>query len=106
MSKETINQIREAEAQADRIIAQAEAKAAEMRAQAEAEGKELCRKTEETVAAEMAATMTQIREKTEERAGQLLELANEEAEAIAEASKLNRKMAEKLVIRGLDAKCR
>ena len=106
MSKETIEQIREAEAQADRIIAQAEEKAAKMRAAAEAEGKELCRKTEETVTAEMSAALEQIRQKTEEHASQLLEAANGEAEAIAEASKLNRKMAEKLVIRGLDAKCR
>jgi hypothetical protein len=54
----------------------------------------------------MSEALAQIRVKTEERAGQLRDLANEEAEAIAEASKLNRKMAEKLVIRGLDAKCR
>ena len=106
MSKETIDQIKEAEAQADRIIAQAEAKAAKMRAAAEEEGKELCRKTEETATAEMTATLAELRKKTEKRADQLSDLANEEAEAIAEASKLNRKVAEKLIIRGLDAKCR
>ena len=44
MSKETVFKIREAEAEAQRIIAQARADAEKMVKEAEAEGERLCRK--------------------------------------------------------------
>ena len=85
---------------------EAEAKAAQMRAEAEAAGKALCEQTEKEVRAEIAETMEQVRATVDEMTAQMLEEAKAEAEAVAEAARFHRKGAEKLVIRGLDAKCR
>lgn len=106
MSRETIMKIRETEEQADRLIETAEADAAAMRADAEAQGKELCRQTEESVSEELDGMLEQIRVKADELTERMLAEAAEEAESIAEQAKLKRKSAEKIVIRGLDAKCR
>lgn len=106
MSKETVVKIRETEAEAARIIAEAKEQAHAMREQAEAEGRERCRSTEEAVSAELSEMLEQIRLKTEEISGHMLEETRARAEAVAANARLNRKSAEKIVIRGLDSKCR
>lgn len=106
MSRETIFQLKEAEAEAARIVAQAKAKADQMRADAEEAGQALCLETERSVSEELAGMLEQIREKAEEHRERVLEETRAEAEAVAANVRLNRKSAEKIVIRGLDTKCR
>ena len=77
-----------------------------MREQTEAEGRERCRSTEEAVSAELAEMLEQIRQKTEEMSEHMMEETRARAEAVAATARLNRKSAEKIVIRGLDSKCR
>ena len=106
MSRETIFQLKEAEAEAARIVAQAKAKADQMRADAEEAGQALCLETERSVSEELAGMLEQIREKAEEHRERVLEETRAEAEVVAANVRLNRKSAEKIVIRGLDTKCR
>ena len=106
MSKETIERIREAETQADRLIAEAEERARTMRADAEAEGRALCETAEREVTEQIALMLEQIRTRTGEMEERIMEEAQTEAGSVADTARLNRKSAEKLVIRGLDAKCR
>lgn len=106
MSKETLTKIREAEAEADRILAEAEARAEQMRAEADAAGKAFCEESERAICRELSETMEQVRVAVAEMTDRMLEEAKAEADAIADAARFNRKSAEKMVIRGLDAKCR
>ena len=106
MSRETILKIKETEAEAARIIEEAEAKAKVMRAEAEEAGKTLCRTAERERSEELNGMLEQIRLKTEQMAEHVLAETKEEATAVAATARLNRKSAEKIVIRGLDAKCR
>ncbi|MBE6633615.1 MAG: hypothetical protein E7620_04635 [Ruminococcaceae bacterium] len=106
MSKETIIRLKEAEAEAARILSDAEARAKQMRADAEAAGRALCESTERELSEELAGMLEQIRERSEEHRQRVLEETRGEAETIASNVRLNRKSAEKIVIRGLDAKCR
>lgn len=106
MSKDTILKIKETEAEAARIVAEAEAKAREMRERAETEGLALCRSTEETLTVELDGMLKKIQEKVDAMGVRTLDETREQAEAVASAARLNRKSAEKIVIRGLDAKCR
>lgn len=106
MSRNTILKIRETEAEAARIVAQAEERARSMRADAEEAGRALCRSTEQETSAELDGMLEQIRVKAAEMAEHILEETREEATAVAAAARLKRKSAEKIVIRGLDAKCR
>ena len=106
MSKETILKIREAEDEAARVVARANEQARAMREAAQAEGEALCRSTEQEVSAELAAMLDQIRQKTAEMSAHLIEETRDRAEAVAATARLNRRSAEKIVIRGLDAKCR
>lgn len=106
MSKDTLTRIREAEAQAQALVLQAEEQAKVMKANAIAEGERFCRETERSVSEELAGMLEQIREKTAELTARVLEETKAEMEEIAARARLNRKSAEKLVIGGLDTKCR
>ena len=106
MSKETIFKIREAEAEAERILAEAEAEAARMLADARANATRLCETTERDTSERLKEMTEQIRAKTEEHVSRVTEEANAEADALEERIKLTRKSAEKIVIGGLEAKCR
>ena len=106
MSRETILKLREAETEASRLLAEAEAQAKAMREAAEEAGRALCEKTEREVSAELDGMLEQIRVKAQEHHERVLEETRAEAETIASNVRLNRKSAEKIVIRGLDAKCR
>lgn len=106
MSKDTLEKIRKAEHDAEQLVADAEEKAKAMKAEAVRQGEELCRTTEESVSAELAGMLEQIREKTAELTDRVMEETKTEAEEVAARARLNRKSAEKIVIGGLDAKCR
>lgn len=106
MSKDTLKIIREAEESAARTVAEAEEKAKAMREAAVRRGEEELAETEQTVSAELAGMLEQIRVRTAELTERVLEETKAEAEAVAARARLNRKSAEKIVIGGLDAKCR
>ena len=106
MSKEAYFKIREAEAEAERILAEAEAEANRMIAEAKAAGEALCRSAEEDTAAELSRMMEQIRQRGEEHVERVLAEGHEEEAEIEEKIRLTRRSAQKIVIRGLEAKCR
>lgn len=106
MSRDTILKIKETEAEAMKIVAEAEERAKQMRQTAEADGRALCKRTEEELSAELEGMLEQIRIKVEEMSERIMEETREEAAEVAAAARLNRKSAEKIVVRGLDAKCR
>ena len=106
MSKEAYFKIREAEAEAERIVAEAEAEASRMIAEAKAAGEALCRTAEEETARELADMMEQIRQRGGEHIERVLAEGREEEAEIEEKIRLTRRSAEKIVIRGLKVKCR
>jgi len=106
MSKEAFFKIREAEAEAERILAEAEAEAGRMIAQAKAAGEALCRTAEQETSEELSRMMEQIHQRGEEHVERVLAEGHEEEAEIEEKIRLTRRSAEKIVIRGLEAKCR
>ncbi len=106
MSKDTLEKIRKAERDAARLVADAEEQAKAMKADAVRAGEERCQATEKTVSGELAGMLEQIREKIAEMTERVMEETKAEAEEVATRARLNRKSAEKIVIGGLDAKCR
>ena len=92
--------------EAARIVENAKERAKAMKAQAEAEGQALCQSTEAELSQTLEGMLEQIRAKTEEHAERVREATREEATSVAAIAKLNRKSAEKIVIRGLMSKCR
>lgn len=106
MSKEAYFKIREAEAEAERMIAEAEAEAERMIAEARAAGEALCKSAEEETSAELSRMMGQIRQRGEEHIERMLSDGQEETAEIEDQICLTRRSAEKIVIRGLEAKCR
>ncbi len=106
MSKEAFFKIREAEAEAERILAQAEAEASRMIAEAKVAGETLCRNAEEETTRELAGMMGQIHQRGGEHVERVLAEGREEEAEIEEKIRLTRRSAEKIVIRGLEAKCR
>ena len=106
MSRESILKIQEAETQAEALIERARVQAQEMIANAEAEGKALCEQTEVETTEQMRGLLLQLREKTDEMDGRAMVDSEEEIALIRKNARLNRKIAEKIIIRGLDTKCR
>ena len=106
MSRESILKIQEAETQAEALIERARVQAQEMIANAEAEGKALCEQTEVETTEQMRGLLLQLREKTDEMDGRAMADSEEEIALIRKNARLNRKIAEKIIIRGLDTKCR
>ena len=88
------------------MILDAEARARQMREDAEREGRELCRRTEEETLARREEMLTQIRAKTEELLESTLEEGRQEVDALRQEVALRRRIAEKIIQRGLDSKCR
>lgn len=106
MSKDTLQKIREVEDGAARTVAEAGERAKAMKEEAVRAGEEQLAETEKTVSAELAGMLEQIRAKTGELTERVMEETRAEAEEIAARARLNRKSAERIVIGGLDAKCR
>lgn len=106
MSKETMEQIRMAEAEADRLIADAESRAARMKSDAVAEGRAICAAAEKAVAVQMESALETARKQADDLTAKAFEEANREADGIAKIAERGRKAAEAIVIGGLEAKCR
>ena len=106
MSKETVFKIKEAEAEARRMVSEAEAEAEKMIREARARGEALRADAAAETTTELDAMMGQISERAAEHTQRVLEEAEAEAEELAERVKLTRRIAEKIVIRGLESKCR
>ena len=106
MSKETMERIREAEAEADRRIAAAEAEAARMRAAADAAGRERCAKAENAAGDALAAALNAAQQQADRLTEQALAAAKAEAETVRKNAEGRLSEAEKIVIGGLEAKCR
>ena len=106
MSREAILIIKETEARAEQILRDAQTRARQMREDAEREGRSLCETTEAEMLAQKTEMLKQIGIKSEELLARTLEEAREEADALSAAVALRRKIGEKIIIRGLDTKCR
>ncbi len=106
MSRDSIARIKEAEAEAARMIAEAETRAAAMLADAERRGNEYCRRSEETCRAELAATLFAIRERTDALDARMEEETAEELNALRNQAAMRKRIAEKIILRGVEAKCR
>ena len=106
MSRETIIKIKEAEEEAKRIIREAHLEA-EARMEAErAEGERLCRETEEALTAELSGMMDQLRARLAKMEARVESETKHEAETLADLASLNRRAAEKIIVSGVNAKCR
>ncbi|MBQ7346794.1 MAG: hypothetical protein IJW55_02460 [Clostridia bacterium] len=106
MSRESIIQIKKTEETAARMVAEARERAKEMIARAEADGQAMCAATEKETAAELAAMMVQLRERTAQTSERIGAESVEEAAELKKTVALRRKMAEKMILRGFDQKCR
>ena len=106
MSRESILKIRETEDEAERIVAEARARAHEMILEAEQKGRDLCRRAEDETAAEMRAMLDQIRERTASVAARMAEENVADSEEMRNTVALRRRVAEKIIVRGFEAKCR
>lgn len=106
MSRESILKIRETEDTAQKTVEAAKARAREMLEEAEREGKELCARTEAEVAAEYAAVLEKIRERSLLLAEKNQAETDEEIAKLRREVSLRRRIAEKIIIRGLESKCR
>ena len=106
MSRESILKIKETEQRAEQLVESAKARARAMVEEAEREGRALCAETERSVSAENAALMEQLRERTAQTVAHADEEARKEADAMRKEAFLNKRGAEKIVIRGLMSKCR
>ena len=106
MSRESILKIQETEELAEQIVAEARARAQEMIASAESDGRTLCATIEQETAESLAVMLDQIRERT---VGMTERMSNESLSEVDELKKnvsLRRKIAEKIIIRGFERKCR
>ena len=106
MSRESILKLKDAEAQAERIVEDAKRKAAAMIENAEKSGRALCALAEENAVKEAEGAMETIRERTAEASERVSADAHEEVEAMRKEAFLRKRSAEKIVIRGLMSKCR
>lgn len=106
MSRDSMIRIKEAETEAERIVADAKKRAQKMLDDAEVSGRSLCEASESQSSAEMAEMLAAVREKAASSTEKVLNDAAGEADQLEEAIRMKRKIAEKIILRGLDAKCR
>lgn len=106
MSRESIMKIRETEEKADRIVAEAKQRAQQMTEQARLDGKALCETTERETADSLKAMLSDIRTRTESMSERFDAESGEAVDALNRSVSLRRKIAEKIIIRGFEKKCR
>lgn len=106
MSRDSILKIKEAEQKAERIVEAARAEARAMIERAEAEGHALCEAAEAEASEGDGVVKEQLYARTAETVAKADGEARAEAEAIRKNAFLNKRGAEKIVIRGLMSKCR
>lgn len=106
MSRESILKIKQAEEKAERIVTEASQRAQTMRENAKREGEALCERIERETIEQLAQMFEKLRERAVSM-GERMEAEN--AEMIEELKKqvaLRRKIAEKIIIRRFEEKCR
>ena len=106
MSRESILKIQETEERAEQIVRDARTRAQEIVAAAEAEGRATCERVERETAAELSAMLGKIRERTALLGERTEEECAEETAALCERVALRRRIAEKIIIGGVERKCR
>ena len=106
MSRESILKIRETEAAAGQKISDAKSRAEAMLAAAEREGKALCERTEQDVRTKKAAVLSELAQKCDQLAKKSQAETEEEIAKLRREVNLRRKIAEKIIVRGLESKCR
>ena len=106
MSKDAILKIRETEARAEEIVAKARKEAQELIESARAHGQALCNRAEEEGAAELARRLDETKKQNEAALRRSEREVLTEAEDLKGEAALRKKIAEKMVIRGLEDKCR
>ena len=106
MSRESILKIRETEAAAAEQIADAKARAQAMLEAAEQEGNTLCESTERDARTKKAAVLSELKQKCEQLAEKSQAETEDEIVRLRREVGLRRKIAEKIIIRGLESKCR
>ena len=106
MSREAILKVKETEALAVEMVRNARARAQQMRDTTESEGKALCAAAESETLAKRDEMMVQLRAKTEELYQNTLAEAKAEADELTREVSLRRRIGEKIIIRGLESKCR
>ena len=106
MSRESIQLVKQAEQDAERILREAQEKAAKMVADAQSNGEALCASTEAETIAAAKEVIVQLHERAENLRERLDTEAKEESAEIVRQASLLKRSAEKIVIRGLASKCR
>ena len=106
MSRESILKIQETEEEAVRLIADARERAKQLVADAQREGKESLRIAEEESHVAAAEMLSEIRERTAQLGERLDTESQEACEEMRRNVQLRRKAAEKVIMRGVEAKCR
>ena len=106
MSRESINKIQEAEAQAEQLLADARRRAQDAVAEAEKNGKLACETAERETAESLAEMLAKIRTRTDALQERQVAESEEAVKALRQSVSLRRKAAEKIVIRGFEKKCR
>lgn len=106
MSRESILRIREAEENAERMIADAKAQAQKMIEAARSDGRALCERTEADVTAEYGARLTELSERAAQMRERVDSESREELSSFEGEIRLRRRSAEKIIIRGFEQKCR
>ena len=106
MSRDSILKIKETEQKAERVVEEARARARAMLEEAEKNGRMLCENAEAEARAADASLKETLYARTAETVAKANEEARAEAEEIRKNSFLNKRSAEKIVIRGLMSKCR
>ena len=106
MSREAILKVKETETLAAELVRNARARAQQMRETTDSEGRALCEAAETETLAKRAEMMEQLHAKTEEFYQNTLSEAKEEADALTREVNLRRRIGEKIIIRGLETKCR
>lgn len=106
MSRESMQRIRDAEDRAVSIVEEARAEAKRMLEEAERDGAALYERVESETAEELHAMLLAIREKTASATERMMEEGTEEISNLRQQARLRHRSAEKIVIRGLEAKCR
>lgn len=101
MSRETVEMIRRAEAQANEIRAEAVRRAANMQECAEADGKRFCEQTEQKTAEEFRRVIADMQSKAEALTKKIGEESAAEAVTLRMATKQKKHSAAKYIVRGI-----
>ncbi len=105
MSREAIEQVREAESQAEVLCRVAEEKAAEMRHSVKEKGRLHCEEEERATRAEYAAKLDEIKRRAAALTARRRAEAEAEAKALSEAAEARMEEAVKLIVWGIIEKC-